>query len=248
MFCAFALWTRRAKDTTFGLDRKAGFRASKGHPMTVSDAILQALAGLATPTIANALDDVAFEGVMQGLVQMVPGTRCVGRAVTVREITGQRGDFRSEDFKVGHMIDAAGPGDILVVDNSGRCVSTFGGLATLAAKAKGIGGLVADGGVRDREEMIEHHFPVFARHMTPLTGRTRLAITDINVPVSCGGVRVRAGDVIVADGSGVVCIPAEHAVEVAELAGRYARDDEQAAAELVNGLSFSAAMAKFRRI
>jgi regulator of RNase E activity RraA len=216
--------------------------------MTVSDTILQAFAGLATPTIANALDDVAFEGVLQGLVQMVPGTRCAGRAVTVREITGRRGDFRSEDFKVGHMIDAAAPGDILVIDNGGRCVSTFGGLATLAAKAKGIGGLVADGGVRDREEMIEHDFPVFARHMTPLTGRTRLAITDVNVPVSCGGVRVRPGDIIVADGSGVVCIPAEHAAQVAELAGRYTEDDEQAAKELANGLTFSEAMAKFRRI
>ena len=216
--------------------------------MMVPDAILLAFAGLATPTIANALDDVAFEGVMQGLAQMVPGTRCVGRAVTVREITGRRGDFKSEDFKVGQMLDAAGPGDILVVDNGGHCVSTFGGLATLAAKTKGVAGLVADGGVRDREEMIEHNFPVFARHMTPLTGRTRLAITDINVAVSCGGVRVRPGDVIVGDGSGVVCIPAEHAVEVAELAGRYAKDDAQAAAELAKGLTFSAAMAKFRRI
>ena len=114
-----------------------------------------------------------------------------GRAVTVREVTGRRGDFASEDFKVGQMIEAAGPGDILVIDNGGHCVSTFGGLATLAAKLKGVAGLVVDGGVRDREEMIEHAFPVFARHMTPLTGRTRLAVTAINEPVSCGGVRVQ---------------------------------------------------------
>lgn len=216
--------------------------------MTVTDDVLAKLAALATPTLANALDDVEFEGVMQGLVQMVPGTRCVGRAVTVRQITGKRGDFTSDDFKVGQIIDAAGAGDILVIDNGGQCVSTFGGLATLAAKTKGIAGLVADGGVRDREEMIEHAFPVFARHMTPLTGRTRLAITAINEAVSCGGVRVRPGDAIVADGSGVVCIPAEHAAKVAELAGRYAADDAQAAAELAKGLSFSQAMGKFKRI
>jgi regulator of RNase E activity RraA len=216
--------------------------------MSVTDQVLQAFAALATPTIANALDDVAFEGVMLGLRQVVPGTRCVGRAVTIRQITGRRGDFTSEDFKVGQMIDAAGRGDILVVDNGGQCVSTFGGLATLAAKTKGIGGLVADGGVRDQEEMVELAFPVFTRHMTPLTGRTRLAITGINELVACGGVRVRPGDVIVADGSGVVCIPAGHAAEVAELAGRYAKDDAQAAAELSKGLSFSEAMAKFRRI
>ena len=81
-----------------------------------------------------------------------------------------------------------------------------------------------------------------------MTGRTRLAITGINEPITCAGVRIRAGDVIVADGSGVTCIPAEHAAHVAELAQSYSRDDEAAAAELRKGLSFSAAMAKFRRI
>lgn len=216
--------------------------------MNLSDEVLQGFTTLATPTIANALDDVAFEGVMEGLAQIVPGTRCAGRAVTVREITGRRGDFTSEDFKVGQIIDAARRGDILVIDNAGRRVSTFGGLATLAAKTKGIAGLIADGGVRDREEMVEHGFPVFARHLTPLTGRTRLAITDINETINCGGVRVRAGDVIVADGSGVVCIPAEHAARVAELAQQYARDDQLAAAELAKGLTFSQAMGRFQRI
>lgn len=216
--------------------------------MSAADDLLQKFKELATPTIANALDDVGFEGVLVGLTQMVPGTRCVGRAVTVREITGRRGDFTSADFKVGQIIDAAKPGDVLVIDNGGHCVSTFGGLATLAAKLKGVAGLVADTGVRDREEMIGHQFPVFARHMTPLTGRSRLAIAGINEAVSCGGVRVRPGDVIVADGSGVVCVPAEHAAEVARLALNYARDDAAAAAELAKGLTFSAAMAKFTRI
>ncbi len=203
---------------------------------------------LATPTIANALDDVGFEGVMQGISPMVPGTRCVGRAVTVRQASGERGSFSSADFQVGHMIDAAAPGEIIVVDNGGRAVSTWGGLATYAAKVKGLGGLVVDGGVRDREEMVEHGFAVFARHMTPLTGRTRLKVTAINEVISCGGVRVRAGDIIVADGSGVVCVPAEHAAEVARLARGYAADDKLAEAELARGLSFREAMAKFKRI
>jgi regulator of RNase E activity RraA len=96
--------------------------------------------------------------------------------------------------------------------------------------------------------MEQHRLPVFARHVTPLTGRTRIRITAMNEPVTCGGVRVRPGDVIVADGSGVVCIPAEHAEQVAELAQRYASDDRLAEAELAKGLSFREAMAKFKRI
>ena len=216
--------------------------------MTVHDDILARFADLATPTLANALDDVGFEGVLSGIGQVVAGTRCHGRAVTMTQASGARGSYASEDFKVGHMIDAVAPGEILVVDNGGREVSTWGGLATLAAKVKGIGGLVVDGGVRDREEMEQHRLPVFTRHMTPLTGRTRLCITAMNQPITCGGVRVRAGDIVVADGSGVVCVPAEHAERVADLAARYTRDDELAQAELLKGLSFREAMAKFTRI
>lgn len=216
--------------------------------MSQSDPLLAQFATLATPTIANALDDVGFEGICQGLAQIVPGTRAVGRAVTVRHVVGARGDFTSADFKVGHMIDAAKPGDIVVVDMGGHAVSTWGGLATLAATVKGLGGLVVDGGVRDREEMLEHRLPVFARHMTPLTGRTRLQLAAIGEPIRCGGVRVRSGDVVVADGSGVVVVPAEHAARVAELAQRYTADDHAAEADLRAGLSFREAMAKFTRI
>jgi 3-hexulose-6-phosphate synthase / 6-phospho-3-hexuloisomerase len=214
----------------------------------VTDPVLDAFRTLATPTLANALDDVGFEGVVQGLRQMVPGTRAVGRAVTVRHAVGARGDYASGDFKVGHMIDVAAPGTIIVVDMGGHAVSTWGGLATLAATVKGIGGLVVDGGVRDQEEMLQHRLPVFARHMTPLTGRTRLQLIDLNQPIRCGGVRVRAGDIVVADGSGVVVVPAEHAEKVADLAHRYAKDDAAAEIDLRAGLSFREAMAKFTRI
>ena len=216
--------------------------------MAGPDPILAAFKTLATPTLANALDDVGFDGVCHGLGQIVPGTRAVGRAVTVRHVVGARGDYTSADFKVGHMIDAAAPGDVIVVDMGGHAVSTWGGLATLAATVKGIGGLVVDGGVRDQEEMLEHRLPVFARHMTPLTGRTRLQLVALNEPSRCGDVRVRAGDIVVADGSGVVVIPAEHAERVADLATQYTRDDHAAETDLRAGLSFRQAMAKFTRI
>jgi regulator of RNase E activity RraA len=213
-----------------------------------NDPILEAFRTLATPTLANALDDIGFEGVIQGLRQIVPGTRAVGRAVTVRHAVGARGDYTSADFKVGHMIDAAAPGTIVVVDMGGHAISTWGGLATLAATVKGIGGLVVDGGVRDQEEMLQHRLPVFARHMTPLTGRTRLQVVEIGGAIRCGGARVRANDIIVADGSGVVVIPAEHAATVAEKATQYTQDDTAAEADLRAGLTFREAMAKFTRI
>jgi regulator of RNase E activity RraA len=215
---------------------------------TIDDETIEAFRHIATPTLANALDDLGLWGVMQGLTPMVHGLRCVGRAVTVLEVTGPKGSFEPADFKVGHMIDAANPGDVVVVDNGGQPVSTWGGLASYAAKVKGIAGLVVDGGVRDREEMEEFSFPVFARHMVPTPGRTRIRVAAIGEPVSCGGVRVRAGDLIVADGTGVICVPAEAAKEACELATRFTKDDRQAQDELDKGLTFREAMAKFTRI
>lgn len=216
--------------------------------MGVSDQIIAALGRLHTPTLANALEEFGIDGVMPGLQPAAPGMRCVGRAVTVLEMTGPKGAFPSADFKVGEMIDAAGPGDVVVVANNGAPVSTWGGTATYAAHLKGIAGLVVDGGIRDREEICEVGFPAFARHMIPTTGRTRIRVEAIGVTVTCAGVRVDPGDVIVADGTGVVCIPAARAAEVAGLAGRYAADDEEAWRLLAQGLTFREVMRRFARI
>jgi regulator of RNase E activity RraA len=214
----------------------------------VSDATLETLKTLATPTLANAIDVAGAGGVMTGPDAVGPGLRCVGRAVTVRETTGPFGSFPVEDFKVGHMIDAAGPGDVVVVANGAARVSTWGGMASYAAVLKGIAGLVVDGGVRDREEILEFGFPVFATHVVPTPGKTRLKVEAIGEPIICGGVRVAPGDVIVADGSGVVVLPAARAAEIAELAAAYAEDDRRAMDDLKAGMSFRDALAKYAKI
>lgn len=216
--------------------------------MAVSDEMVAALGRLNTPTLANALEEFGIDGVIAGLQPAGPGMRCVGRAVTVLEMTGPRGAFPSADFKVGEMIDTAGPGEVVVVANGGAPVSTWGGTAAYAAHLKGIAGLVVDGGIRDREEICETGFPAFARHMIPTTGRTRIRVEAIGVTVTCAGVRVDPGDVIVADGTGVVCIPAARAAEVAELAGRYDADDEEARRLLEQGMTFAEAMRRFTKI
>ncbi|MFW5835265.1 MAG: RraA family protein [Pseudomonadota bacterium] len=214
----------------------------------MTDPLLDQLAKLQTSTLANALEAIGFDGIMLGLLPAAPGMTLVGRAVTVRETTGPKGSFAVEDFKVGHMIDAAGPGEVLVVANGGAPVSTWGGMASYAAKLKGIAGLVCDGGCRDREEIAEFGFPLFSRHMVPTPGKTRLKVEAIGEPIVCAGVRVRPDDLIVADGTGVVCIPREHAQAVADAATRFAADDERAMEEMREGLSFTEALKKFAKI
>ena len=216
--------------------------------MVIDDKILERLKKIATPTLANALDDFGFNGVMNNLFPAGSDMTLVGRAVTVQEITGTFGSFSSDDFKVGHMIDAANPGDIIVVANDGAQVSTWGGMASYSAKLKGVGGLVVDGGIRDREEIVSFSFPAFARHMVPTPGKTRIKVLSINEPVICAGVRVRKGDIIVADGTGVLCIPAEHAEAITYSAEKFSADDKQAMTEMENGLTFSEALKKFSKI
>lgn len=214
----------------------------------VPDDIVARLGAIFTSTLSNALEDIGEDGVLLGLPPAGPGMRCAGRAMCVLQITGPAGAFPGSDFKVGAMIDAASAGDIVVVANGGHPVSSWGGTASYAAKLKGINGLIVDGGVRDREEMVEHAFPVFARHMVPTTGRTRIRVVEIGGTVTISGQKVATGDVIVADGTGIVSIPAGRAVEVLEIAEALQADDEQATREIAAGLTFSEAMAKFRKI
>jgi regulator of RNase E activity RraA len=214
----------------------------------VPDDVVARLGRLYTATLSNALEDLGQDGVILGLPPVALGMRVAGRALAVLQITGAAGDFPGSDFKVGAMIDAAKPGDVVVVANGGHQVSSWGGTATFAAKVKGVSGLVVDGGVRDREEMVEHNWPVFARHFVPTTGRSRIRVVEIGGTVTVSGQRVATGDVIVADGTGIVCIPQEKAAQVLEIAERLADDDAQAMEEIAGGLTFSEAMGKFRKI
>ena len=216
--------------------------------MSIDENILQRLRNIATPTLANALDDIGFNGVMNNLHPAGLGMKIVGRAVTVQEVTGPYGSFSTEEFKVGHMIDAASPGDVIVVANNGAQVSTWGGMASYSAKLKGIAGLVVDGAVRDREEIVEFSFPTFSKHMVPTPGKTRIKVLSINEPVICAGVRVRHGDIIVGDGTGVLCLPIEHVEKTTEEAEKFTADDKKAMQEMKNGLTFRESLKKFSKI
>ncbi len=204
---------------------------------------------IATSTLANALDDFALGGnILPSIKAVAPGFRFAGPALTVKEVVGEVGSYTSADFRVGAIIDAAAAGDIVVIDAGGACASTWGGMASYAAKLKGVAGLLVDGAVRDLEEMVAFQFPVFSRHMTPLTGRTRLKVEAIGVPVTIDGVAVAPGDLIVADGTGVVVLPQDQAAEIIASAEAFAADDASAMKDLEAGLTFSQAMTKYTRI
>ena len=82
----------------------------------------------------------------------------------------------------------------------------------------------------------------------PTTGRRRLKVEAIGEPVEVDGVAVAPGDIMVADGTGAVCLPRADAEAIVTRAEALQRDDEAAVAEIQRGLGFSEAMKKFTRI
>ncbi len=143
------------------------------------------------------------------LVPLGPGDVVIGRALTIRYLP-QR--VASGPAGLSHLTacEQATPGDVLVISAPLTSnASTLGGLAAEAIAAAGVTGVVVQGLVRDIDEVEAVGLPVWATGHTPVTGRSRLVAQEINGPVEIHGVHVVAGDIVVADRSGVAFVPAE---------------------------------------
>ena len=149
-----------------------------------------------------------------------PGAAVVGEAVPVRCTPG--------DNLALHVAAAtADPGTVLVVAIAGQPeLGHWGEVLTTGAQARGIAGLVIDGGVRDVAALERLGFPVFATGLA-LKGAQKVAEGSVGQPVVVGEVVVEAGDVVVADGDGVTVVPGAALAEV--LAAGEAREAKEAA-------------------
>jgi len=190
------------------------------------EAIIERLAKLDTCAIADGMDRLGLGGATYGVTPMWPCPKIVGRAVTMKI---KPAGLEKSKHHLGTMpIEVAQPGDVIVIDNGGRRdTSCWGGLLALAAKSKGISGVVIDGACRDIDESRELAFPVYARGAVPMTARGRVMQESYNQEIEFAGVQVHPRDLVIADGSGVVIIPRskeEDAVREAEaVAGTEAR-------------------------
>lgn len=190
--------------------------------MTQDDLVTR-LAKLDTCAVSDALDRLGLKGATMGIRPAWPCARIVGRAVTVK--VKPVGLEKPKQHLGTLAIEVAQKGDVIVVDNGARTdVSTWGGLLSLASRLKGLSGVVVDGACRDVDESREVGFPVFARAVVPVTARGRIMQQSVNEEVQFAGVQVHPGDLVIADGSGVVFIPrpreGEVITEAEAIAGR----------------------------
>ncbi|MBN1412669.1 MAG: hypothetical protein JW969_17610 [Spirochaetales bacterium] len=117
-------------------------------------------------------------------------------------------------------IDMIEPGDFIVIDQSGLSAGLMGSNNSLHAFSNGARGLVTNGGVRDTDEIILEQIPFWSRSIAQTMVQGRLKFDAHDIPVSVGGVLVHPGDVVVADGDGVIVVPEKMALDVAKYARR----------------------------
>ncbi len=222
-----------------GDDGVGGHRPLKTEPADfprLPEPLLESLRRLqgASPTASDVLDELGLALAVPADVLQPRYTDGVvaGQVLTVRYLPERRAfsnsELRQAASRLAHhaVFSLARPGDVVVIDvHATSGLSVVGGIAAHAARAAGIAGIVVDGAVRDLVEIRAMGLPTWSRSLTPRTGKWRLEAVAINEPVTCGGVQVWPGDLMIGDESGICFVP----VEVAETA--LARILEVAAAE-----------------
>ena len=119
-------------------------------------------------------------------------------------------------------------GSVVVIDaTDDGDTGTIGSNNILGWKLRGAVGVVTSGGARDTDEIIKENVPLYYKRPARGIRPGRNEVESVNKPIQCGGVMVRPGDVVVADGDGVIVVPREHAREVAEHAHAILEKDKQ---------------------
>jgi regulator of RNase E activity RraA len=204
----------------------------------VTEQLVARLARLDTSGVSDALDRLELPGAVAGLHQMWACPRIAGRVIPVRLRHAQPGE-RAPRHLGTSAIETGGPGDVIVIEHRERDdAAGWGGILSLAARVKGIEGVIVDGICRDVDDSRDVGFPVFARGSTPRTARGRVVEASCGEPILLGDdVHVHSGDYVIADWTGVVFVAADRAAEVITVAEELAAREAQMAEAVRAGRS-----------
>jgi 4-hydroxy-4-methyl-2-oxoglutarate aldolase len=218
-----------------------GFISVRAYSQAEDDAVLKAYEGLRVADVADGLDVVGLQDV--GLVDPAIHAlwkdteefrhRFTGIAVTVRYVPTNRrltrlmtpddfhkweGDWYNQ-LSSEPFVPLLRRGSVVVIDgNEDGDTGSIGSNNILLWKLKGAVGVVTSGGARDTDEVVKEKMPLYLRRLGRGIRPGRNEVESVNRPVTIGGALVRPGDVVVADGDGVVVVPREHALPVAQAA------------------------------
>lgn len=203
--------------------------------------LIARLEQLDTCSVSDALDSLGLRGAVSGLACLTGTCRVAGRVQTVR--LGPPLPDQPKRHLGAATVGLSDAESIIVVEHRGRLdVSGWGGLLSRSAVARGVRAVIVDGACRDVDESRELGLPVFARGATPRTARGRVAELSHDQPITVGDAMVAPGDLVLADGSGAVFIPAQIAEDVVSLAEKIFRREQLMARDIDRGVPVSEVM------
>ena len=192
--------------------------AAQTPPGSPGDPLIAGFKSTYAASVSDAVEIVTGKnGTMRSDMKLMAGTNMVGRAVTslARPAAAEQA---TPTLAVKHsveIIDEAKAGEVGVIVMEGSLdIAAMGNLMATAAVERGMAGMVLDGAIRDMWDIRRMGLTVYARSKSPRTAVGHYATVGKNIPVECGGVTVRPGDIIVADEDGVVVVPLERAADV----------------------------------
>jgi regulator of RNase E activity RraA len=176
------------------------------------------LARLDTCGVSDALDRLGLHGAVMGIRPMWPCPRIAGQVITVRLRRADPGEHAPRHLGTA-AIEAGGPGSVIVIEHHDReDAAGWGGILSLAARVKGVEGVIVDGTCRDVDDSRDAGFPVYARAATPITARGRVAEASMGEPIRVSDLVVHPNDFVIADWSGVVFVSGARAEEIIQTA------------------------------
>jgi len=210
-------------------------------PRSNTDPLVAGLAGMGSSTISDALDRLGIPGQPIGIRPLAFDVGLCGRAFTVSYVPVQPGKGET----VGDFIDDVPPGSVVVIDNGGRLDATvWGDLMTTVAVRNGLAGTVIDGVCRDTPKARELNYPIYSRTTFMRTGKDRVTVAAVGVPVKLADTRVNPDDILFGDADGVVVVPADRAADVLAVASEISAAEERIRALLADGLRLDEARAQ----
>ena len=187
------------------------------------------VAGAAAFASSIFADVAGRRGALDGRIRaLAPTMRACGPAFTVEVRPG-------DNLMIHAAMAMAKPGDVLVIDGKAdRTAALMGAIMLTACRQLGFAGVVLDASHRDTEELLALGFPVWSVGANP-NGPTKSVSGRINWPVSCGGVAINPGDLVIADGDGVVVVEREKAAALLPLADKKVADERKRIADILAG-------------
>jgi regulator of RNase E activity RraA len=189
-------------------------------PLNESDALLDSYRHVEVASVSDALEQLSGRKMyLSHKMQSIFPAKFVGFALTVKL---SKDEGNKDPAALGGMLAAIDQGTrnsvwVMVVED-GADIAGMGGLMGTAMAARGYSGAVIDGGVRDVGQLRKIGFPVYATGIVPSTSVSHYRFAGAEIPVTCDGVEVNPGDIVAADGDGVVIVPRAKAKEVLAIA------------------------------